>query len=266
VHVYRAQGGDPIGPVARDLAAEAKLLCFDEFMVTNIADAMILGRLFAALFAEGVTVVATSNVEPDRLYEGGINRELFLPFIALMRERMDVVRLDARTDFRLEKLAGAAVYLTPADAKAKAALDALFTRLSGARRGAPTALDVVGRNFPVPQAAGGVARFTFDQLCGEARGAVDYLALARRFHTVMVDNVPVMEHERTNQALRFVTLVDTLYDARVKLLLSAAAEPDGLCRAHVPVFERTVSRLMEMRSDAYLALHHAPPEAAAPGG
>ena len=267
----RAGGaGDPIAPTAKALAREAGLLCFDEFMVTNIADAMILGRLFEALLGEGVVVVATSNEEPRRLYEGGINRQLFLPFIALIEDRMDVVRLDARTDFRLEKLAGAPIYLTPSGPEASAAMAVLFTRLSGAARGAAANLDVLGRALAVPQAAGGVARFAFDDLCAAALGAIDYLAIARRFHTVIVDGVPVMAEDRRDRALRFVALVDTLYDARVKLILSADAEPHLLCRdAALTAFARTASRLVEMRSEAYLSLPldaPTPPELGGAGG
>ena len=254
--------GDPIGPVARDLAAEATLLCFDEFMVNNIADAMILGRLFSALFKDGVVVVATSNVEPDRLYAGGINRELFLPFIGLFKERLEVVRLEARTDFRLEKLAGAPVYLVPAGPDSRAALDRIFTSLSGAARGSPATLTVTGRTVPVPQAAGGVARFAFADLCSKALGPSDYMAVAHRFHTVIVEDIPVMNRERRDEALRFVALIDTLYDRRVKLIASAAAPPTELYRTRPDggdalfEFERTVSRLIEMQSEAYLALPH----------
>ncbi|MFN0044413.1 MAG: cell division protein ZapE [Alphaproteobacteria bacterium] len=257
LHALNRSGGtgDPIAPTAKALAREARLLCFDEFMVTNIADAMILGRLFEALLGEGVVVVATSNEEPRRLYEGGINRQLFLPFIALIEDCMDVVRLDARTDFRLEKLAGAPIYLTPSGPEASAALAKLFTQISGAARGAAAQLDVLGRALAVPQAAGGVARFAFDDLCAVALGAIDYLAVARRFHTVIVDGVPVMSADRRDRALRFVALVDTLYDARVKLILSADAEPHLLCRdADLAAFARTASRLVEMRSEAYLSL------------
>lgn len=263
VHMFKQTGdGDPIGPVARDLAADATLLCFDEFMVTNIADAMILGRLFAALFKDGVVVVATSNVEPDRLYAGGLNRELFLPFIDLFKERLEVVRLEARTDFRLEKLAGAPVYLVPAGAASHAALDRLFTSLSGATRGASATLMVTGHPVHVPQAAGGVARFAFADLCSKPLGPSDYMAVARRYHTVIVEDIPVMDRERRDEALRFVALIDTLYDRRVKLIASAAAEPTELYRTRPDggdvlfEFERTASRLIEMRSEAYLALPH----------
>jgi cell division protein ZapE len=264
-----AKGDDPIPPVAAELAREARLLCFDEFAVTDIADAMILGRLFTALFADGVTVVATSNVEPDRLYEGGLNRALFLPFIALLKERTEVVRLDARTDFRLEKLGGSPVYHVPADAAAHAALGEAFAKLAGVPRGRPMTLAVRGHDVAIPEAAGGVARFTFADLCATPLGAADYLALARRFHTVVVDGIPVMTEVQRNEAKRFITLIDTFYDGRVKLLASAAAEPPGLYTAEtgreVFEFERTVSRLIEMRSQAYLALPHGRPDSEASG-
>lgn len=263
IHAFKqAADGDPIGPVARDLAADAALLCFDEFMVTNIADAMILGRLFAALFKDGVVVVATSNVEPDRLYAGGLNRELFLPFIDLFKERLEVVRLDARTDFRLEKLAGEPVYLAPAGPPARAALDRIFTSLSGAARGAPAKLMVTGHAVDVPQAAGGVARFAFSDLCSKPLGPSDYMAIAHRYHTVIIDDIPVMNRERRDEALRFVALIDTFYDRRVKLIASAAAQPPELYRTQPDgggalfEFERTASRLIEMRSEAYLSLPH----------
>jgi len=263
IHDFKQKAdGDPIGPVARDLAAEATLLCFDEFMVTNIADAMILGRLFAALFRDGVVVVATSNVEPDRLYAGGLNRELFLPFIDLFKERLTVVRLEARTDFRLEKLAGEPVYLVPAGPASHAALDRIFTSLSGAARGAPTKLMVTGHPLEVPQAAGGVARFAFADLCSKPLGSSDYMAIAHRYHTVIIDDVPIMNRERRDEALRLVALIDTFYDRRVKLIVSAAAQPTGLYRTRPDggdalfEFERTVSRLIEMQSEAYLALPH----------
>ncbi|PSC04976.1 cell division protein ZapE [Alsobacter soli] len=251
---------DPIPPVAASIAAESTLLCFDEFTVTDIADAMILGRLFTALFAEGVTVVATSNVEPDRLYEGGLNRALFLPFIALLKERMEVVRLDARTDYRLEKLAGAAVWHVPADAEGRRRLDEAFHRLIGGAHAAPLTLTVRGHPLEVPAAAHGVARFSFPDLCSKPLGGSDFLAVAERFHTVLIDGIPVMGIERRNEAKRFIMLIDALYDTSVKLVATADAEAQDLYTAtegrEAFEFDRTVSRLIEMRSEDYLALPH----------
>ncbi|UHC16152.1 cell division protein ZapE [Methylobacterium currus] len=264
-----ARGDDPIAPVAEALAAEARLLCFDEFTVTDIADAMILGRLFTALFARGVVMVATSNVEPDRLYEGGLNRALFLPFIEQLKERVAVVRLDSRTDFRLEKLGGSPVYHVPADEAAEAALTHAFQALSGEPKGRPTTIQVKGHEVAIPEAAGGVARFTFADLCARPLGAADYLTLAERFHTVIVEEIPVMDMPQRNEAKRFIILVDALYDTRTKLLASAAAEPTGLYLAdsgrEAFEFERTVSRLIEMRSEEYLALPHGRPDSEASG-
>lgn len=276
IHAYRqkvkagaARDTDPIPPVAEAVAREAGLLCFDEFAVTDIADAMILGRLFTALFAQGVTVVATSNVPPERLYEGGLNRALFLPFLRLLAERMEVFRLDARTDFRMEKLAGAPVWHVPADDAARRALDAAFHRLTGSARGEPVALDVKGHDLRIPQAASGVARANFADLCAQAYGAGDYLALAQRFHTLVLDAIPVMDFDRRNEARRFILLIDTLYEAHVKLVASAEAEPDALYLAdhgrEAFEFARTVSRLIEMRSQAYLALPHGRPDSQASG-
>jgi cell division protein ZapE len=276
IHLWRqalkrgeVSGDDPIAPVAASLADEAWVLCFDEFAVTDIADAMILGRLFTALFAHGVVVVATSNVEPDRLYEGGLNRALFLPFIELLKTRMEVVRLDARTDFRLEKLAGSPVYHVPADEAACAALDRSFKRLTGRERGDPVRLTVKGHALDVPQAAGGVARFAFPDLCAKPLGAADYLALAQDFHTVILEGIPKMAFEQRNEAKRFITLIDALYDNRVKLLASAEAEAPELYRAETGreafEFDRTVSRLIEMRSEEYLSLPHGRPDSADSG-
>jgi cell division protein ZapE len=253
-------GDDPIAPVAAALAGEAWLLCFDEFGVRDIADAMILGRLFAALFAAGVVVVATSNVAPGDLYRDGLNRALFLPFVALMRERLDIVELSARTDFRLEKLARAPVYYCPDDARAEAALDATFQSLTGAERGAPMDIALLGRSLRVPQAFDGVARFSFDELCRRPLGASDYLAVAERFHTLVVDRIPKLGPEERNEARRFITLVDALYDMKVKLIASAEAEPADLYPAATGAeafeFARAASRLIEMRSVDYLGEPH----------
>jgi cell division protein ZapE len=256
----RVTGEDPIAPVAAELALEASLLCFDEFAVRDIADAMILGRLFTALFAAGVVVVATSNVAPDDLYKDGLNRALFLPFIALLRERLEIVEFDARTDYRLEKLVRAPVYYTPLSPKADAAIDAAFFALTGCKRGPPAEIELLDRFLHVPQAVGGVARFDFDSLCRRPLASADYLEIAERFHTVFVDRIPVLTPAERNEAKRFIILVDALYDMRVKLVASAAAEPEALFAGadgtEAFEFARTASRLFEMRSANYLALPH----------
>jgi cell division protein ZapE len=253
-------GDDPIRLTAAALAQESWLLCFDEFHVTDIADAMILGRLFRRLFELGVVVVATSNVPPDELYKNGLNRALFLPFIALLEERMTVLRLTARTDFRMEKLAGRPVWHVPADAVADAALNAAFRRLTGGHPGAPHDLLIRGRTVRVPCAAMGVARFSFHDLCEQPLAASDYLRVAHEFHSVVLDRIPAMDVSRRNEAKRFIILIDTLYDNAVKLVASAEAEPDALYRAEdgyeAQEFKRTASRLIEMRSESYLALPH----------
>jgi cell division protein ZapE len=252
--------GDPIHMTADDLAEQAWVLCFDEFHVTDIADAMILGRLFTRMFERGVVVVATSNVEPTELYKDDLNRALFLPFIDLLMERMAVLRLDARTDFRMEKLTGVNVWHVPADAAADRALDETWRRLTAGRNGHALDLIVKGHRLHVPRAAMGAARFTFHDLCEQPLGAIDYLRIAHEFHTVVIDHVPVMTDANRNEAKRFIALIDTLYDDRVKLVASAAAEPGALYRAsdgyEVNEFKRTASRLAEMGSNEYLALPH----------
>jgi cell division protein ZapE len=251
---------DPIELVARDLASEAWLLCFDEFHVTDIADAMILGRLFTQMFARGVVVVATSNVAPADLYKDGLNRALFVPFIHMLEERMDIVRLASRTDFRLEKLAGLPVWHVPADAAADAALDDAWRRLARDHDGGAQELPIKGRSIHVPRAAMGVARFSFHDLCEEPLAAADYLRIAHEYHTIILDHIPVMSFDNRNAAKRFIILIDTLYDTNVKLIASAAAEPDALYHAdegyEVLEFQRTASRLIEMRSQDYLARPH----------
>lgn len=269
VHTYRQEiksgslpEQDPIQRAAAAIAEEIWLLCFDEFHVTDIADAMILGRLFTRLFELGIVVVATSNLAPGELYKEGLNRALFLPFIALLQRHCDVVRLDARIDFRLEKLTGMPTWYVPADAKAKAALDEAWRRLAGEHAGAPHELVVKGHIVRVPKVAMGVARFSFDDLCAQPLAAADYLKIAHEFHTVILDHIPVMDHARRNEAKRFIILIDTLYDHAVKLLASAQAQPDELYTAtegyEANEFKRTASRLIEMRSQSYLGLPHGP--------
>jgi cell division protein ZapE len=269
VHTYRQEikngslpEQDPIQRAAAAIAEEIWLLCFDEFHVTDIADAMILGRLFTRLFELGIVVVATSNLAPGELYKEGLNRGLFLPFVALLQRHCDVVRLNARIDFRLEKLTGMPTWYVPADAKAKAALDEAWRRLAGEHAGAPHELVVKGHIVRVPKAAMGVARFSFDDLCAQPLAAADYLKIAHEFHTVILDHIPVMDHARRNEAKRFIILIDTLYDHAVKLLASAQAQPDELYTAtegyEANEFKRTASRLIEMRSQSYLGLPHGP--------
>jgi cell division protein ZapE len=246
--------GDPIPYVARVLAAKARLICFDELHVTDIADAMILGRLFKGLLEQPVVIVATSNVPPGELYKNGLNRALFLPFIDLVAQHMDVEELLAAKDFRLEKLVGRPLYFTPADAHAKAEMDRLWTQLTGNHPGAPMDLEVKGHKVHVPRASMGVARFAFADLCAQPLGANDFLHVAHAFHTVLIDGIPSFSNVQRDVTRRFVTLIDTLYDSRVCLIASAAAEPDVLYPAGDMqfLFERTSSRLFEMRSEGYL--------------
>ena len=256
--------GDPIEPVAEQIAAEAALLCFDEMQVTNPADAMILSRLFGKLLDEGVKVVTTSNRPPRDLYLGGLNRELFLPFIELIEQRMLVVEVNGSTDYRLDRLTGVEVWHVPNGPEATAALSRAFFQLTDYpvedRAKVPSdELDVGGgRTLHVPKSLKGVAVFSFKRLCGEPRGAADYLAIARRYHTIIIVGIPVMGPAMRNEAARFVTLIDALYEHKVKLLAAADAEPSALYPAGDGSFEfkRTVSRLEEMRSAEYLAEGH----------
>jgi cell division protein ZapE len=266
IKVATTNGEDPIRLTAAAIAQETWLLCFDEFHVTDIADAMILGRLFTRLFELGVVVVATSNVAPGELYKDGLNRALFLPFIALIEQYMQVMELSARTDFRLEKLAGQPVWhvlddkLVTRGSGCAAALDPSWQRLTSGHTGAAVTLPVKGRTLRVPRAAMGVARFSFRELCEEPLAAPDYLTIAHAFHTLVLDCIPVMDYDARNAAKRFIILIDALYDNGVKLIASAAAEPDALYHAtdgyEAQEFKRTASRLIEMRSEAYLALPH----------
>jgi cell division protein ZapE len=261
IHAFRRANPaieDPIPPLADSIAAEAALLCFDEFQVNDIADAMILGRLFQALFERGVIVVATSNTRPDELFKGKPGRDAFLPFIALLKRHLDVLEMDAGRDFRRNRLRGMPTWHVPADARATRALDQAFAELTGHAEPRPETLMVTGRRLVVPAAAEGVARFDFAGLCGAALGPGDYLALATHFHTLILDRVPVLSPESYDEARRFIILVDALYEHRVKLVASADAWPDRLYRdgEGAAMFERTASRLEEMQSQAWLALPH----------
>jgi len=258
----RRRGGkgedDPIAPLAQRLADEAWLLCFDEFHVTDIADAMILGRLFTRLFDLGVVVVATSNWPPDELYKDGLQRHLFLPFIGLLKERLDVLEIQDGTDYRLARLHGMKVYHHPLGPAAARGLREIWTGLTDGAEGAPDTLVLKGRTLAVPRAAHGVAWFPFEELCAKPLGAADYLALATHYHTVIIDGVPKLTESRRNEAKRFITLIDALYEHKAYAVIAAEAAPDRLNASdtHAFEFDRTVSRLMEMQSADYLGQHH----------
>ena len=248
------KGDDPIAPVAELIARYARLLCFDELQVTDIGDAMILGRLFEALFARRVVLVATSNRAPDELYKDGINRQLFTPFIDMLKGRLHVVEVRGEQDHRLERLRGARLYFTPIDAEAEAAFDALWTDQLDGKEEVGATVEVLGRNMRLPRAAPGLVRATFSSLCGQALGSQDYLALARQFHTVFLEDVPRLSADRREEARRFVWLIDALYEARTRLVVLAEAEPDQLYPAGDGAFEfeRAASRLQEMRSAGWI--------------
>jgi cell division protein ZapE len=261
--------GDVIALTAASIFDQAWLLCFDEFHVTDIADAMILRRLFTKLFELGTVVVATSNVAPDDLYKGGLNRALFLPFIAQISDHMDVLQLNARTDFRLEKLAGVKMWLAPADRDAATALDKAWVKMTGNAPCKPRDISIKGRVLHVPCSANGVARFSFADICEKPLAASDYLRLAHDYHTLIIDRIPVMDYAERNAAKRFIALIDTLYDNAVKLMASAEADPASLYVAtdgdEANEFKRTASRLIEMSSESYLALPHGHKDSAASG-
>lgn len=256
----KSRDGDPIAPVAAELAEEALLLCFDEFHVNDIADAMILSRLFERLFERGVVMAATSNVPPQDLYKEGLNRPLFLPFVKLLQEKCETVNLAARTDYRLEKLSGTQMWHVPADREAQQQIDEVWRKLAGKDRGAPLELSYRGRTIHVPFAGNGAARFDFTDLCRKPLGAADFVQIAHNFHTVVIEDIPVMSPEQRNEAKRFILLIDALYDNAVKLIASAAAERDAIYQGSGTVeateFKRTSSRLIEMGSNEYLALPH----------
>ena len=261
IHIFRQanpKAGDPMPAVAKAIADEVTLLCFDELQVKDIADASILGRLFRLMLEAGIVVVATSNRHPDDLYKGGLNRHRFLPFIEFLKQRHDLHELAAEKDYRLARLTAAPVWFSPCGPRARKSLDERFDSLTEGVAAAPVTLDLKGRSLNVPRAAGGVARMGFEALCVQARGAADYLALAAHFHTLVLDNVPLLEPQKKNEAVRFVTLIDALYEAKVKLIASADGTPQELYPAGDEAFEfeRTVSRLMEMQSRDYLALPH----------
>lgn len=251
----RAHTDRPIAKVAHDLAAEAALLCFDEFQVEDIADAMILERLFRSLFDAGAVVVATSNRAPDELYEHGLQRERFLPFIALLKQKLYVLELDSGRDYRLARLHGMPVYHHPLCEAAHAALEHAFAELTDGASGASATLTVKGRPLVIPRAAGGVAWFSFEDLCANPLAAADYLAIAGRFAAIIVEGVPRLSPQQRNEARRFNILIDTLYEARTLLIASAEVPPEEIYTTGDGTFEfrRTVSRLIEMQSEGYIA-------------
>lgn len=255
----RTKGGGHdqlIEQAAKQVSDEARLLCFDELQVTDIADAMIIGRLFERLFADDVVMVATSNRAPDDLYKNGLNRQLFLPFISLIKAKLDVIAVAGPKDFRLESLLAAPVYYSPLGPAAEDAMNRAWTRLTHGAQPQTLTLDVSGRALRVEREAAGVARFSFAELCARPLGAADYIEIAERFHTVFLENIPQLSPSMREEAARFRVLIDALYEAKVKLIASADAQPAALYPAGDQSFEfeRTASRLMEMRSEAYLAL------------
>lgn len=252
---------DPMPPIAADVAEGAMLLCFDEFQVTDIADAMLLGRLFQALFDKGVVIVATSNRDPDELYKDGLNRQLFLPFVALLKERLDVLHLESAQDYRLNQLSSAPVYHWPLGPEADAAMDRAWTSMIAGSRERAETIAIKGREIATRRTARGLARFAFDELCRTPLGASDYLAIVRRYSAVFIDRIPVLSPDERNEAKRFVTLIDALYEARTKLVCSAAAPPHALYPSGHGAFEfqRTASRLIEMQAESYFAAEHSAP-------
>ncbi len=263
VHVWRQDSKkkndrDPLPQIAADIASETWLLCFDEFHVTNIADAMILGRLFTSLFEQGVVVVTTSNFAPDDLYKDGLQRARFLPFIDLLKDKLDCLELASPTDYRLARLKAMRVFHSPLGAASKRSLEQVFADLTEGADSGAEGITVKGRTVPVPRAARGVACFTFDALCGQPLGAEDYITIARRYHTIILDGVPRLSEDRRNEAKRFMILIDALYEHKVNLVMASDAPPNDLYRGetHAFEFERTISRLMEMQSTDYLESDH----------
>lgn len=251
MHEARKTGvDDAIAPVAKAVSSSVRLLAFDEMQITDITDAMIVGRLFEALFADGVVVITTSNRIPDDLYKHGLNRNLFVPFIELIKEKMVVHELASPTDYRQDRLSGSPVYFTPVNAESHAAMDAVWRDLTGGEAG-PLTLRVKGRDVILPAFRNGVGRARFHALCGQPLGAADYLALAEAVKVLMLDDIPALGRSNFNEAKRFVTLIDALYEARVRLICSAAAAPEMLYLEGEGTFEfeRTASRLREMQSE-----------------
>lgn len=248
------KGDDPIPPIAGLIASEARLLCFDELQVTDIADAMILSRLFEALFDKKVVIAVTSNRAPEDLYKNGLNRQLFLPFIDILRDKCDVVETAGAKDFRLDRMSGAKVWFSPVNKDSQRELESLWSDLKGGQGETPSVLPVLGRHVRIERTVGGMARGSFAQFCGMPLGPQDYLAIAKAFHTLFLEDVPILSPDNRQEARRLVTLIDALYEAKTRLVVTAAAEPEVLYPKGDGAFEfeRTVSRLNEMRSQSWL--------------
>ena len=265
LHQWRQEGSvsrnqDPLSRLAEEIAQASPLLCFDEFQVEAVADAMIVRRLFEAVLDLGVTIVATSNTAPDDLYAGGLQRERFLPFIDLLKQRMEVIQLGGETDYRRDRLKSVGVYHAPLGPESAAALDDVFERLTDGAIGEPEIISVQGRVIPVPQQARGVARFGFADLCEQPLGSADYWSIACQYQTVILSDIPQLSARERNAAKRFATLIETLYEQRTKLVCSAAALPDQLYVEGdgSAIFTRVASRLEEMQSEEYLSEPHRP--------
>ena len=255
IHAARQAGDDdPVKTVAKAIANEVHLLCFDEMQITDITDAMIVGRLFEKLFKRGVIVVTTSNRHPDDLYKDGLNRQIFLPFIAMLKDKLDIHLLESPTDYRQERLKGMEVYHAPLSSSARARLDEAWADLTGGEAGEPLTLQVTGRDVTIPDFRNGVGRASFADLCSRPLGAADYLTIAEAVKTLIIDDIPALGPHNNNEAKRFVTLIDALYEAKTRLICSAAAEPEALYPEGKGAFEfeRTASRLSEMRSADWL--------------
>jgi cell division protein ZapE len=253
LHQARRTSKDPLKDVAQAIASEASLLCLDEMQIADIADAMIVGRLFEILFTRGTVVVTTSNLKPADLYTDGLNRQLFLPFIRQIEEKLEVVTLSSPTDYRLGRVKGHETFIHPLGSEADSKLQQLWERLTDTAKGGRRTLDVLGRQLAIPQAAHGAARFTFADLCEAPLGPPDYLAISRTFGTVFIEHIPILTQRYRNPSKRFILLIDTFYDMQTRLVASAAAPPEALCSEghHVHEFARTVSRLREMQAASW---------------